>query len=45
MLIPHRHVSKCFTYLEARMKLRRDDQSIVLVGIYEFLEDTKLLDA
>jgi hypothetical protein len=28
-----------------RMKLRRDDQGIVLVGIYEFLEDAKLLDA
>lgn len=28
-----------------RMKLRRDDQGIVLVGIYEFLEDAKWLDA
>ena len=28
-----------------RMKLRRDDQGIVLVGIYEFLEDAKLIDA
>lgn len=27
------------------MKLRRDDQGIVLIGIYEFLEDAKLLDA
>ena len=27
-----------------RMKLRRDDQGIVLMGIYEFLEDTKMLD-
>ena len=28
-----------------RMKLRRDDQGIVLVGIYEFLEEPKMLDA
>lgn len=28
-----------------RMKLRRDDQGIVLMGIYEFLDDTKMLDA
>ena len=28
-----------------RMKLRRDDQGIVLMGIYEFLEDGKMLDA
>ena len=28
-----------------RMKLRRDDQGIVLMGIYEFLEDSKMLDA
>ena len=28
-----------------RMKLRRDDQGIVLMGIYEFLYDTKMLDA
>ena len=27
------------------MKLRRDDQGIVLMGIYEFLEDSKMLDA
>ena len=27
-----------------RMKLRRDDQGIVLMGIYEFLEDAKMLD-
>jgi predicted AAA+ superfamily ATPase len=28
-----------------RIKLRRDDQGIVLMGIYEFLEDAKMLDA
>ena len=28
-----------------RMKLRRDEQGIVLMGIYEFLSDKALLDA
>jgi predicted AAA+ superfamily ATPase len=28
-----------------RMKLRRDDNGIVLMGIYEFLQDASLLDA
>ena len=28
-----------------RMKLRRDEQGIVLMGIYEFLSDKTLLDA
>ena len=28
-----------------RMKLRRDDNGIVLMGVYEFLGDTTLLDA
>jgi hypothetical protein len=28
-----------------RMKLRRDEQGIVLMGIYEFLSDMTLLDA
>ncbi len=28
-----------------RMKLQRDEQGIVLMGIYEFLADEKLLDA
>jgi hypothetical protein len=27
-----------------RMKLRRDDNGIVLMGIYEFLQDASLLD-
>ena len=28
-----------------RMKLRRDDNGIVLMGVYEFLKDATLLDA
>ena len=28
-----------------RMKLRRDDNGIVLMGVYEFLADQHLLDA
>ena len=28
-----------------RMKLRRDENGIVLMGIYEFLQDYSLLDA
>ena len=28
-----------------RMKLRRDDNGIVLMGVYEFLNDSRLLDA
>jgi hypothetical protein len=28
-----------------RMKLRRDENGIVLMGIYEFLQDYNLLDA
>ena len=28
-----------------RMKLRRDDNGIVLMGVYEFLKDAALLDA
>jgi len=27
-----------------RMKLRRDEQGIVLMGVYEFLADQNLLD-
>ena len=28
-----------------RMKLRRDENGIVLMGVYEFLKDSTLLDA
>ena len=28
-----------------RMKLRRDDNGIVLMGVYEFLKDSTLIDA
>ena len=30
---------------DREVKLRRDNQGIVLMGIYEFLDDTKMLDA
>lgn len=32
-------------FIDPGMKLRRDEQGIVLMGIYEFLSDKALLDA
>ena len=36
---------KKIVIVDERMKLRRDDNGIVLMGVYEFLKDATLLDA